>query len=284
MGCSASTAGEKAGDAGRGGVDPDAVAARISRRLMAAGKLTDAVQAFETSVLQGEPRWDLDLTDEQMELVVDAAYEELREQLDLAVRRHDDAHAIKLWRVVRVRGILYGMRGDADREEAEYVGAVGFCRQAKCGGLDLGECLCTLGKFYEDKRGDYKKAEEQYHQAADEVQKSVGNANHPGIVRPLQLLADMFLYRVKARYSEAAFLYERVLGIVPADSMTATEVKFCLFECAAHGKGASKKAEAARWGKAAVAAYEEQLGAQHQRTLFVVSEVRAWAAANGAPL
>jgi tetratricopeptide (TPR) repeat protein len=59
-------------------------------------------------------------------------------------------------------------------------------------------------------RGRYQDAEPLLERAVELAEQAVG-ANHPGLVRPVQMLADC--YRLRGRFQEAAALYERALSL-----------------------------------------------------------------------
>src|SRR6185503_2087032 len=62
-------------------------------------------------------------------------------------------------------------------------------------------------------RGRYQDAEPLLERALELGEQAVGSG-HPGLVRPLEMLAEC--YRLRARFPEAAALYERALGLTGA--------------------------------------------------------------------
>ena len=236
-------------------------------------RLAEDTRAFEESVRRGEPRWDPDLGEERFLAAIERVYEEVRETYDLAQRRHEGLESVALWRVVKVKAQWYGARGDLEREEAEWKSALTFARDAKNPPQDLAECYQNLGRFYEERRADYVKAEAMYRSAVDEMQRGLGRSDDPRIAPVLIALPDLLVHRVQSRFSEAAFLYERVLALGPEPALRA-DALHGLFLCL--NKSRKKRDEAARRGREAVAAFAEAFGADHPRTRFVAGVVEAW--------
>ena len=249
---------------------------------------------FERSVRDGEPRWDLDLGDERCKSIIDRIYDEVRDALDLSLRRHDDeSQNIRLWRVVKCRALMVGLNGgggggggpDAlEDEEAQWKGALQFCKEAKNPPLDLAECFANLGRFYEEKRKDFVKAEQMYRSGVDEAQAGLGREDDPRLAPYLRLIPDLLLNKIQGRFSEAVFLYERTLNtMADAESLEAAEINHALFKCLSQMRGAAKKAEAVKRAERAIELYGQNLGTDHPRTRFVVSEYESWQRAPPAP-
>jgi len=134
-----------------------------------------------------------------------------RRALALYERVKDERHA----EVVEVLVNLASVRA----AEGDLAEAIALLRQAgrvaeveKARPVVKAAAAANLGGLWMS-QGHYQDAEPLLERAVDLAEQAVG-AGHPGLVRPVQMLADC--YRLRGRFTEAAVLYERALSLAGA--------------------------------------------------------------------
>jgi tetratricopeptide (TPR) repeat protein len=131
-----------------------------------------------------------------------------RRALALYERVHDGRHA----EVAEVLVVLAAVRagaGEAEEAVALLRRAGRVAEQENARPVVKAAAAANLGALWMS-QGRYQDAEPLLEQALELGEHAVG-AGHPGLIRPVQMLADC--YRLRGRFPEAGALYERALGL-----------------------------------------------------------------------
>ena len=131
-----------------------------------------------------------------------------RRALALYERVHDGRHA-EVTEVLVTLAAVRATAGEADQAVTLLRRAARVAEHENARPVVKAGAAANLGALWMS-QGHYQDAEPLLEQALELGEQAVGTA-HPGLLRPLQMLADC--YRLRGRFPEAGALYERALGL-----------------------------------------------------------------------
>lgn len=239
------------------------------------------VAIFKNGVREGTPNFSQDIGGiVAFSRAIEEVYQEVKKQLEVAQRRHEDASGVPLWKVVKSRALFYAKVGDKARQKEQVLFCVEIAKESSTG-RDLADAYAFAGRFFEED-GDYKEAEAHYRNAVDEIIRVVKKHNHPDVARYLRLLGDLYASRFGTRrLGEATAMYDQVLAIYNTGTQEFAEVAHSQFKCLAQMKGKQDKEQALFRGKQMIEVAVSNLGPSHKTVLGYIEEFNKWAEVSG---